>query len=395
MGQAVTPQLDALRADFMHQVDPERAVAPDWRAALAEVPRDLFVPSFFVPLTDRLGWRIVEHPDDEWAAGVLSDRPRITQLDGNDEAARAARRGEVVQGRATSSSSQPSLMVLMLEALNVHAGHWVLEVGTGSGYNAALLCHHVGHDRVVTLDVDPAVTDLARARLAAIGYRPRVVTADGVKGYPRHAPYDRIVATVAVSRLPQAWIEQTRDGGQILFPLDTRNGGGIMPLLTVHGDSAEGRFLPEFGGFMPVREQQRRDLAQAAFREVTGEQGVERATALAAEVATDDVGPFEFFGALFTGGYDYMTFTPTAGGPTETWIAHADGSWVCHTTDTQGAHRVRQGGPQRLWDRIEELQRQWNDLGAPQRQRFGLTATPDAHTVWLDAPSSGRTWTLR
>lgn len=188
---------------------------------------------------------------------------------------------------------------------------------------------------------------------------------------------------------------QVRDGGQILFPLDTRNGGGIMPLLTVHGDTAEGRFLPEFGGFMPVRQQRRYDLAQAALRAATDEQGDERTTPLTPEVATDDAEPFEFFSALFTGGYDYLTFTPSAGGPTETWIVHADGSWVCHTTDTGGTHRVRQGGPNRLWDRIEQLHQHWNDLGAPQRQRFGLTVTPDAHTVWLDDPSYGRTWALR
>jgi methyltransferase of ATP-grasp peptide maturase system len=390
----VISELDALRADFVDKVDPGHAVTPDWRAALAEVPRDLFVPYFFIPLADRPGWRIVERSDAEWAVGVLSDRPLITQLGGNDESAEAARRGELVEGRATSSSSQPSLMVLMLEALGVHKGHRVLEIGTGSGYNAALLCHQVGPDQVVTVDVDPAITDVARARLTAIGYAPRVVAADGLKGCPQHAPYDRIVATVAVPRLPQAWIEQTRDDGQILFPLDTRNGGGIMPLLTVHDDTAEGHFLPEFGGFMPVREQRRQDLAQAAFREIPDQQGEERTTTLAREVATDDAGPFEFFGALFTGGYDYLTFTPSVGGPTETWLAHADGSWVCHTTDTEGSHRVRQGGPQRLWDRIEDLHQQWNDLGRPDRRRFGLTATQEGHTVWLDHPESGYTWPL-
>lgn len=145
---------------------------------------------------------------------------------------------------------------------------------------------------------------------------------------------------------------------------------------------------------MPVREQQRQDAALIAFRAVADEQGDERTTTLAHEIATDDAGPFEFFGALFTGGYDYLTFTPSAGGPTETWIAHADGSWVCHTTDTEGAHRVRQGGRQRLWDRIEDLHQEWNELGRPERHRFGLTLTPDAHTIWLDDPASAHSLTL-
>lgn len=390
----MTPDLDGLRADFADKVDPDHEVASEWRAALADVPRDVFVPYFFVSLTDRSGWRIVEPPDAEWARGVLSNRPLITQLGSSDEAADMLRRGEVVEGRSTSSSSQPSLMVLMLQALDVRTGHRVLEIGTGSGYNAALLCHRLTASHVTTVDVDPAITERAGARLAQVGFHPKIVTTDGLKGCSEHAPFDRIMATVAIPRLPHAWIEQTRDGGRILFPLDTRNGGGLMPLLTVHSDRAEGRFLPDFGGFMPVREQQRQDAALIAFHAVTDEQGDERTTALAAEIATDDAGPFEFFGALFTGGYDYLTFTPSAGGPTETWIAHADGSWVCHTTDTEGTHRVRQGGPQRLWDRIEHLHQQWNDLGAPKRQRFGLTVTPDAHTIWLDDPSLEHSWRL-
>jgi methyltransferase of ATP-grasp peptide maturase system len=388
----VTPDLEQLRAEFVNKVDPEHAFSAEWRAALAEVPRDVFVPSFLVPLTDRPGWRIVERPSSEWAAGVLGNRPLITQLNANDDPA-GALRGHV-EGRATSSSSQPSLMVLMLEALGVHEGHRVLEVGTGSGYNAALLCHRIGPENVTTVDVDRVITSRARTRLAMLGYHPHVVTADGLQGCPEHAPFDRIMITAAVPHVPQEWVEQTRDGGRILFPLDTRSGGGLMPLLIVNGDSAEGNFLPDFGGFMPIRAQQRQDAAQAAFRQVTDEHGDERRTTLAHEVVTDVEGPFEFFAALFTRGYDIMGFTPHDGGPAETWIAEADGSWVCHTTDKEGTHHARQGGPQRLWDRIEDLYRQWHDLGRPQRNRFGLTVTPHAHTVWLDDPASGRTWAL-
>lgn len=133
------------------------------------------------------------------------------------------------------------------------------------------------------------------------------------------------MATVAIPRLPQAWIEQTRDGGQILFPLDTRNGGGLTPLLTVSGDTAEGHFLPDYGGFMPVRGQKRQDAALAAFREVADRQGAERTTALPREVATDDGASFEFFAALFTGGCDLMSFTPSGGGPVQAWVALPDG----------------------------------------------------------------------
>lgn len=285
-------------------------------------------------------------------------------------------------------------MVLMLEALGVNEGHRVLEIGAGSGYNAALLCHRLDPGNVTTIDVDPAITDRARTRLAQLGYHPHVVTADGLNGCPDHAPFDRIMATVAIQRLPQAWIEQTHDGGKILFPLDTRNGGGIMPLLTVGGDTAEGHFLRDFGAFMPVRQQTRQDAALAAFRDVADHQGAERTSTLGHEVGTDDGSPFEFFAALLIGGYDHMSFTPSDGSTVETWIALTDGSWVCHTTDADGTHRVRQGGPQRLCDLIEDLHQQWTALGRPERQRFGLTVTSGVHRVWLDHPDSPHHWSL-
>ncbi len=390
----MTADLETLRADFPGKVDPDHAVQPEWRAALRDVPRDLFVPYFFLSLPDRPGWRIVEIPDSEWAGRVLSNRPLIIQLNGSDEVADALRRGETVEGWSTSSSSQPSLMVLMLEALGVGERHRVLEVGTGSGYNAALLCHRLGSSNITTVDVDAAINRRARARLERLGYHPHVVTADGLQGCPEDAPFDRIMATVAIPRLPQAWIEQTRDCGQILFPLDTRNGGGLMPLLTVSGDTAEGHLLPDYGGFMPVRQQKRHDAALAAFREVADRQGAERTTALPREVATDDGASFEFFAALFTGGCDLMSFTPSGGGPVQAWVPLPDGSWACHITDADGIHRVAQGGPQRLWDHIEDLHRQWTDLGRPQRQRFGLTVTPGAHRVWLDDSGGPHQWTL-
>lgn len=390
----MTPDLDALRAQFVHQVDAVHPLPPQWRAALEAVPREVFVPYFLVCRTDRPGWRIVEAPDAEWAPTVLSNRGLITQLGGSDTAADALRRGETVQGRSTSSSSQPSLMVLMLQALGIHNGERVLEIGTGTGYNAALLCHQLGDHQVTTIDVDPAITDRARTRLAHLGYYPHVIAADGLQGYRENAPYDRILATVALPGLPRSWIDQTRDGGRILFPLDTRTGGGLMPLLTVHGDTAEGPFLPDFGGFMPVRERQRHDVAQTAFQRTPEDDGETRTTPLAHNIAIDDAQPFEFFAALLTGGYDHLTFTPNTGGLTETWIAHTDGSWVCHTTDTHGVHHVRQGGPRRFWDQIENLYAQWQDLGRPGRNRFGLTVTPRDHTIWLDSPTSGQTWPL-
>lgn len=103
---------------------------------------------------------------------------------------------------AVSSSTKPDLMLRMLETLDVQDGHRVLEIGTGSGYNAALLAHRLGDDQVFSIDVDHELVDAARRRLDRIGRRPTLITGDGVNGLPEHAPYDRIIATCSVPAVP-------------------------------------------------------------------------------------------------------------------------------------------------------------------------------------------------
>ncbi len=392
-GRFVT-DINTVRAAFVDGLtEPGRDLDPGWCAAFRDVPRHVFVPYFFTPRTDRPGWDIVEPPDRQWLASVWSNKPLITQLNGDDTLADEVRRGEAVDGVSTSSSSAPSLMALMLQALDVHDDQHVVEVGTGTGYNAAVLSHRLGPDHVTSIDVDPGIVERARARLATLGYAAHLVAANGLAGCPERQPFDRIIATVAIPRLPVAWIDQVGDEAKILFPLDRRNSGGIMALLTVHGATAEGHFLPDYGGFMPVR-QDRHDAALTAFWEIQDHEGTQRVTTVPHEIITDEGHPFEFFAALMTGGYDSMSFTPNNGGPTQTWLAQGNGSWVCHTTDPDGTLHVRQDGPQRLWDIIERVKALWDGLGQPRRERFGLTATADHHIVWLDSPAEGEHWAL-
>jgi protein-L-isoaspartate O-methyltransferase len=96
----------------------------------------------------------------------------------------------------------------------------VLEIGTGTGWNAALLCKRVGkRGRVVSIEVDPLIAQAAWSALARAGYSPLVITADGVDGHPDGAPYDRVLATAAVREIvPRAWLGQTRPDGIIVTP---------------------------------------------------------------------------------------------------------------------------------------------------------------------------------
>ncbi|MBA2278501.1 MAG: methyltransferase, FxLD system [Chloroflexia bacterium] len=124
-------------------------------------------------------------------------------------------------GVPISSSSQPAAMAIMLEQLDVRPGQRVLEIGAGTGYNAALLAYLAGPDgTVVTIDLDAEITAEAAAHLAATGYeRVVLLTRDGAEGAPEYAPFDRIILTVGAWDIAPAWIDQLAPGGRLLVPL--------------------------------------------------------------------------------------------------------------------------------------------------------------------------------
>jgi len=98
----------------------------------------------------------------------------------------------------------PSLMVRMLELLEMTDTSRVLEIGTATGYNAALLCHRLGATQVAGIELHPELAAEAAERLGALGYRPTLATGDGAAGIPHRAPFDRIIATCAVPEIPAA-----------------------------------------------------------------------------------------------------------------------------------------------------------------------------------------------
>src|SRR5437868_1470793 len=131
-----------------------------------------------------------------------------------------------LNGMSISASSQPTIMAIMLELLELEPGQRVLEIGAGTGYNAALMAHIVGETgQVVTIDIDEDIVESAREHLAAAGFdRVQVVCGDGGLGYSAAAPFDRIILTVQAWDITPAWWEQLKPGGQLLLPLSVIRG---------------------------------------------------------------------------------------------------------------------------------------------------------------------------
>jgi len=114
--------------------------------------------------------------------------------------------------------SQPSVVAIMTTALDLDPRHRVLEIGTGSGYQAAVLSQLVAH--VDSIEIVAPLADAARTRLAALGYtRVEVRTGDGYAGWPEHAPYDRILLTAAPPKVPDALFDQLAQGGVLVAPV--------------------------------------------------------------------------------------------------------------------------------------------------------------------------------
>lgn len=125
------------------------------------------------------------------------------------------------EGQWISSSSQPAIMAIMLEQLGIQTGHRVLEIGTGPGYNAALMAHIVSESgKVITVEIDEDLAEAAREHLASAGFEQvKVVFADGGYGFPDAAPFDRIILTVGAPDITPAWWKQLKPDGRLVLPL--------------------------------------------------------------------------------------------------------------------------------------------------------------------------------
>ncbi|MGQ0779300.1 MAG: methyltransferase domain-containing protein [Pseudonocardiales bacterium] len=351
---------------------------PKWRAAIEGVPRHVFVPRFYDDdqiLVDSA------NPEqyDRWLDAVYSNSYLVTQR---------TQLPDTDIDWPTSSSSMPSLMVGMLEALSVADEHRVLEIGTGTGYNAALMSHRLGADNVTSIDLDPGLVTDARKRLAGIGYRPHLVAGDGAAGVAKQAPYDSIIATCAVTTIPPAWITQVVTGGAILADVRGEVCGALILLWKTSPNAVTGRVLTRPGSFMWLRSRVDNPLRNGGrYTTVFNLDGAKsRRTDVDPKLLDDP--DFRFIvqryvptlQSIYWASRDDVAVLELRG---------SDAAWaeVTASETTTGQYPLTQGGPHPIWNDVERAATAWNALGRPTRHRFGLTSTIDGeHRYWLDSP---------
>lgn len=358
-----------------------------WADAVAAVPRSDFLPDVIWPydMNTRQSVAINRHADpDRWLQVAFEDVPVTIQWD--DGAHQGLEPGQL----ATSSASMPSVVTQMLVDADLKPGMRVLEIGTGTGWSAALMAHVLGPDAVMSVEIDPAIGERAARNLIAVGAPVRMVIGDGRDGAAIDAPYDRVIATVGVRSIPAAWIAQTRPGGLIVAPWGTRYGNGdALVRLTVAGDgTALGNFVRPLE-FMKVRSERTAwpnlaDRLPASFPDGLEPSGT--------DVTLDGLrgekwGPTEFVIGLAVPDCAHAELAD--GNVTSVWFyGLTDDSWATVTFDGQQAVSVYQGGSRRLWDEVESALRWWESAGRPGLERFGLTADGYGETPWLDEPAN-------
>lgn len=314
-----------------------------------------------------------------------------------------------------SSASQPAMVAEMLEQLALAPGMNVLEIGAGTGYNAALLRTLVGSaGHVTTVDIDADITDAARAHLASIGLTDiDIITGDGAAGYTPNAPYDRIILTVNTGDIAPTWFAQLKSGGVLVLPLSvgpaqfsiafTKADGvlhsrslqpcSFMPLRGSMGDDATGRRTNRVapGLRLMMTNAAAHDAGQiAALLEIPPVSrtiaGVQHGWFSALAFALADARHARVFAFVSSDdarygfvGHGYGVFDMAAGGGTVIRLADTMDGTADMTTLTYGDARTGE------W--LDRVFAAWAARGVPRIQEYEVTAMPADAPV--SAPAGG------
>jgi len=360
----------------------EGVVGEQWQAAFLALPREVFIPEMIWREVgdDLVPLRRAEDPEG-WLRRVYGAGYVVTQVDDGNPA------GAGGCGRVpTSSASRPDIVALMLDAGRVEPGMRVLEIGTGTGYTAALLAHRLGARNVTSVEVDPVLAVQARAALERAGYgEVRVVTGDGARGCPEAAPFDRVLSTVAAPRVPYAWVAQTRPGGLVVTPWTSAyEPAGLLSLTVGTDGTATGGLVNTTVSFMSLRDQR---ITRPTVAEVVRDADVpERSdTDLhGSHLCNDSDARFAIAVQVPACAWEYVPATDDDDRWCVWFLDPTTRSWARfdYQPDTQ-RWPVHQFGSRRLWDEVTAAYHRWDRADRPPATQWRFTITPEGQQVEL------------
>ena len=300
-----------------------------------------------------------------------------------------------------STISQPSLVLKMLDILQLESGHTVLELGAGSGWNAALIARLVGPEgRVYSLEIIPEVARQAAENLAALDiHNAQVIEGDGGEGHVPGGPYDRVVFTAGTYDLPQPLFEQMKDGGLMLVVIKTQGGLDNLFLLRKtqdHFESVESRAV----GFVPLTGKYSMSSLDPIFIEILPEWAELRQQEVSetpfwwggkgsAEFVARTAGIRSFLSIAEPFFRVFKTLKATGSAVEERYFGLLDRENGCLVIARDD--RLIAYGNEAAKDRLLQRVHQWVDLGMPSAASFDLRVYPSGH-----APEAGANqWIIR
>ncbi|EIV92260.1 methyltransferase domain-containing protein [Frankia sp. QA3] len=315
-----------------------------WHPIVAGTPRHAFVPAWW---TQGDGWVLRRGPiEDAYANRSLATRIGPLHAD-------HAAENDRPEGRPTSSSTHPGLVLTMYRHAHLAEGLDILDVGAGSGYGAALLARRYGDKHVTTVDVDRYLVEAAAQRMAALGLHPTALAADATGPLP--GEYDRIVSMVSVPHIPPSWLAALRLGGRLVTTI-----AGTWMILTVTKTrkGVVGQVERDWAAFMSARSRPDYPSSAVDADELDERDGEHVGTGRYPVLDIINAWELSTMLTLAVPGIAHR-YRREPGGRHTAFMAHPDGSWARATAVGTEPPMVHQGGPRRLWDVLDGVRDDW------------------------------------
>lgn len=374
-----------MNPDLLGKLRAGGALTEDWVASFLAVPRREFLPETLWVLEDRdrMYHPVTRHEQPvRWCELADGDKFLITQVDDGHPVGPGG-----VGDLPTSSSSEPYMVASMLRHLDVRGGERVLEIGTGTGWNAALLAQRLGSGQITTVEIDSELAERAREALASAGFGDvTVIVGNGSAGSSSTAPFDRVISTASCHTVPYAWVRQCNAGGRIVTPWGTEFSNWALIALDVHEDRTASGSVVGAAAFMRMRDQ------RIPFHPVDPTEEEEAA----ATVRTTSLTPADVMrhsSVLITMAARVQDcqarYRAPSGDPDgEALLFLADrhtGAWArLHADpDSSGPHKVVQGGRRQLFDEVEAAYQWWTEQGCPRADEWLITVDEHDQRITL------------